>query len=412
MTLQEIKDRLAEIDDRTKELLAKLDEDGLHEEDVEEIIEESKELENEKEGLEKSLKEKQKEIDTKAAELRKKAIGKAAKGVKTFEQEEENPMEKAYTIKSPEYKTAWAKSLMGRELSALDKEVIRKAVGDAITTTSDTFVAADAEHNGINNAGLFIPTDVVLNVFEKLSDQSPFFRDIRKLNVNGNVSVPYLSAADDAQWLAEATPTPNEGAEYKSITLTGMELAKKIVLTWKAAEMTVDGFIDFIIDEITDKMGKAMIASTIYGTGHSYGQPVGATNGLSPVSNGTSAIDAVLKTYAALSADAKKGAKVYISPALALLLVGYATDDGNYPFLNGLTRTALFDIEVDPFLVNNDIVAGNARNYIFNTNTPVRIDRESKITERHVVYGGYAVVDGAPKAGSFAYGQYSDVVSA
>lgn len=411
MTLQEIKDRLAEIEDRTREMLARLDEEGVTAEEIEEIVEESAKLESEKEDLEKSLKEKEKELDDKASELRKKAIGAAAKNVKTFKQEE-NPMEKQYTIKSPEYKTAWAKSLMGRDLTELDNEVIRKAVGDAITTTSDTFVAADTSHNGINNAGLFIPTDVILNVFEKIADASPFFRDIRKLNVNGNVSIPGLDEADDAVWLAEATPTPNEGAKFVTIKLTGKELAKKIVLTWKVAEMTVDGFIDFIVDEITEKMGDAIIESTIYGTGDDYGQPFGATYGLSPITNGSSAVDAILKTYAALSSKAKKGARVYISPALALALVGYSTDDGNYPFLNGLTGTALFDIEVDPYLKNNDILAGNPRNYVWNTNTPVRIDRESKITDRHVIYGGYGIFDGAAKAGSFAYGQYSDVVSA
>lgn len=411
MTLQEIKDRLAEIENRTRELLARLDEDGVTEEEVEEIVEESKELEAEKEDLEKSLKEKQDEISAKAADLRKKAISKAAKGVK-LEQEEPKMEDKKYTIKSPEYKTAWAKKLMGKKLSDLDNEVITKAVGDAITTTSDTFVAADQTHNGINNGGLFVPTDVILGVFERLSEESPFFRDIRKISVNGNVSVPYIDAADDAQWLAETTPTPNEGVKFVFIKLTGKELAKNIVLTWKAEEMTVDGFVEYMIDEITEKMGDAIIESTIYGTGDDYGQPFGATYGLDAITNGTSAVDTILKTYGALGSKAKRGARVYISPAVALLIVGYKTQDGNYPFLNGIDGTALFRIEVDPYLKDNDVLAGNPRNYLWNTNVPVRIDRESKLTDRHVIYGGYGIFDGAAKGGAFAYGQYSDVVSA
>lgn len=409
MTLQEIKDRLAEIENITRESLARLDEEGITDEEVAEIVEENEALEEEKAELEKSLEAEQKKLNDKAAELRKKAISKAAKNAKIIEQEEP-PVEKNYTLKSKEYTKAWAKSLMGRELTELDKEVITKALGDAVTTTSDTYVAAAADAHGINNGGLFIPTEVIVSVFERLSDQSPFFRDCRKFDVNGNVKVPYLGAADDAQWLAEATPTPNEGAEFKAITLTGKELAKKIVLTWKAAEMTVDGFIDYIVDEIVEKMGDAICTAAIYGTGTT--QPVGATNGLTPVTDGSNALDTLLKTYASLSDKAKKGAKAYVSPALGLALIGYTTDDGNYPFINGINRTALFDIEVDPYLANNDAVVGNARNYIWNTNTPIRIDRESKITDRHVIFGGYGVFDGAPKAGAFAYGQYSDVVSA
>ena len=411
MTLQEIKDRLAEIENITRESLARLDEEGITDEEVAEIVEENEALEEEKAELEKSLEAEQKKLNDKAAELRKKAISKAAKNAKFIEQEEP-PVEKNYTIKSKEYTRAWAKSLMGRTLTDFDKEVIEKAIGDAITTTSDTFVASTADTQGINNGGLFVPTEVILGVFDKVAEESPFFRDIRKLAVNGNVSVPYLSAADEAQWLTEATPTPNEGAEYKSVTLTGCELAKNVVLTWKVEAMTVEGFVEFIIDEINEKMGDAIATAAIYGTGADNAQPYGATYGLTPVTDGSSAIDTVLKTYEALSQKARKGAKVYVSSNVGLALVGYATDDGNYPFINGINQTALFRIEVDPYLKDYDVLAGNARNYIWNTNTPLRIDRESTIKDRHVTYGGYGVFDGAPKGGAFAYGQYSDVVSA
>ena len=412
MTIQEMKDRLAEINERTAELLAKLDEDGITEEEVEEIVEESKELDEEKEELEKSLATKQKEIDDAKAELRKKALKGAAKNVKAFKGDD-NKMEtdKKYTIKSEEYKKAWAKSLMGKKLTEDDKDVIEKAIGDAITTTSDTFVAATADTQGINNAGLFVPTDVILGVFEHLADQSPFFRDIRKLAVNGNITIPGLDAADDAQWVAETTPTPNEGAKFKAITITGCELAKNIVLTWKAEEMTVEGFIEFIIEEITEKMGDAICTAAFYGTGADNGQPVGATYGLTAITDGSNPMDAILQTYKALSKDARKGAKAYISTDLGLLLVGYSTDDGNYPFLGGIEKTALFNIEVDPYLKGLDVLCGNPRNYVWNTNVPLRIDRESKVKERNIVYGGYGIFDGAPKGGAFAYGKYSDVVS-
>lgn len=406
MTIQEIKNELASIDDRTKELLARLDDEGVTEEEVEEIVEESKELEGKKTELEKSLKEKEKALDEEKAKLRAKALNGVT--VKTFK--EENKMEKTYTLKSAEYKTAWAKSLMGKALSDFDKEVISKAVGDAITTTSDTFVQADATHNGINNGGLFVPTDVILGVFEKIAEVSPFFRDIRKLNVNGNVELPYLDEADGAQWLAETAPTPNEGFKAVKITLTGKELAKKIVLTWKVAEMTVDGFIDYLIEEINEKMGDAIATAALYGTGET--QPIGATNGLTPVTDGESAMDTILNTYASLSQKAKKGAKAYVSTAVGLALIAYKTTDGNYPYLQGINGTALFSIEVDPYLQNNDIVVGNAKNYIWNTNTAIRIDRESKITDRKVVYGGYGIFDGAPKTGAFAYGQYTETISA
>ena len=120
----------------------------------------------------------------------------------------------------------------------------------------------------------------------------------------------------------------------------------------------------------------------------------------------------ILSSCHALSEKARRGAKAYVSTAVGLALVGYKTTDGNYPYLQGINGTALFGMEVDPYLVNNDIVVGNARNYIWNTNTAIRIDRENKMTDRHVVYGGYGIFDGAPKTGAFSYAQFSNAISA
>ena len=158
--------------------------------------------------------------------------------------------ERKFTIKSPEYRSAWAKTLMGVELDDTEK----RALGDAIGTTSTTFTASAANTQGINNLGLLIPESVRLDWLKMIEQASPIYRDIRKLNVNGNVDFPYLFAADDAEWYAETTTTKNEGQEYKNIKLTGHELAKAIEITWKAESMTVDGFISFLLDELNVKM--------------------------------------------------------------------------------------------------------------------------------------------------------------
>ena len=58
--------------------------------------------------------------------------------------------------------------------------------------------------------------------------------------------MPYLNASDDAKWYAELTDTENEGQEYKTISLTGHELAKQVTVTWKLEAMAVEAFIGFI----------------------------------------------------------------------------------------------------------------------------------------------------------------------
>ena len=90
-------------------------------------------------------------------EQRKAEITKIIKYKEDTEVEEKRTLEQV--LKSPEYRTAWAKKLMKLPDSRFTEEE-KRALGDAITTTDTTFVQSAAETQGINNGGLFIPTTV------------------------------------------------------------------------------------------------------------------------------------------------------------------------------------------------------------------------------------------------------------
>ena len=385
--------RIEEIDSRFKAIKEEL----KNLEDVEEI----RKLNEEVDSLTKEKKDLvAKEERAKVAEqLEKREL--EAKKIE-IDNKEERKMEKKFDLSSKEYRNAWAKKLMNLPEERFTEDE-KRALGDAITTTATEFVASAADTQGINNGGLFIPTSVRMELMELIAKDSPFFNDIRKLAVAGNVDLPYLFAADDSNWYAETTETKNEGMEFKNLQLTGFELAKDIVITWKLEEMAVDSFIEFILDELAEKMGKAIIKAVLYGNGS--GQPTGVTNGLSPVTTGANAIERVLNVYKSLSKDARIGAKVYISTDVNLDIISYKDNNGNYPYLNGIPAVKGFSIEVDPYLQNDDIVAGNPRYYVFNSVSPVRVDKESTIKGRKVTYGAYGIFDGKAKPGYFALGQ-------
>jgi HK97 family phage major capsid protein len=310
--------------------------------------------------------------------------------------EEKEMAERNYNYSSPEYTNVWAKRMMGLELNAEER-----AVGDAVSTTATTFTGADSTHVGVNNAGLLIPEQVQLDMLKIWEDESPFFRDIKKLAVAGNISLPYLYAADDAAWQTEAVNTKNEGQEFREITLTGHELAKAVVITWKVEKMAVAAFIPFITAELAAKMGKAIMTAAWYGTGS--GQPTGALLGLSATTGGDP-IAAIVASYKALSADMRKGAKVYISTDIEADIIGDADGNGNYPFLAGLPRVSNLTVEVDPFLAAADIAVGNPQNYIWNFVEPVSIDAEKTVIGRKTTYAAYAIADGKPYPGAFTKG--------
>ena len=321
------------------------------------------------------------------------------KELKEIRKEEKQEMRKE--INDAEYRSAWAKVTMGRKDLT---EAEQRALGDAVTTTATTFVAADADHQGVNNGGLFIPKSVRMELMDIIEHMLPFFRDIRKMSINGNVDLPYFFEGDDANWYTELNDTTNEGNEYRNLQLTGWELAKDVVVTWKVEEMATEDFIAFILEELSHKMGVALINAVIYGDGSN--KPTGVLNGLTPVTSGVTPIDNIIATYNSLSADARVGAKVYVSTNVKVSMIGYKDQNGNYPFLQGINGTDLFTIETEPFLRNYDIIVGNPRYYILNENTPMRIERERSVKGRKVTFGGYAIYDGKAKPGAFAKGQY------
>lgn len=294
---------------------------------------------------------------------------------------------------------AFAKKLMGQNLT----EEETRALGDAVGTTATTYVASASDTQGINNLGLYIPKSIRLELEERARLESPIYNGIRKLRVRGNVDVPYLYAADNAAWYVELTNTANEKQEHKAVTLVGRELAKNIEITWKVDQMTPEGLIDFLVDELYEKMYKAKVTAIIYGTGTTYNQPSGITLGLDAVTTGATPIDTIADTKATLGEDAKVGAGVYVSPAVADAIRYYKNSEGNYPFLAGLPT----GIVEDPYLANNDIIVGNLRNYVWNEQEEIRIDRDINMPKRTVIYGAYQVCDGGAKVGAFAYGQYT-----
>lgn len=399
MTKQEIENKKTELrskinEAKTEEELAELRKQA---EDLNKEVPEDESLDN---GAITHEEERALLADVDNLEQRKAEITKIIKYKEEEKVEEKRTL--AQVLESPEYRTAWAKKLMGRPEKDFTTEE-KRALGDAITTTDTTFVASDADTQGINNGGLFIPKSVRSDIMEIIVDSSPIFRDVRKLNVAGNVDLPYLKEADDAEWYTELKDTKNEGQEYATLQLTGWELAKDVEITWKLEQMAVESFIPFIVEELAAKMGIALVNAIIYGDGAN--KPKGITKDLSPIKKGDTPVDRITEAYKSLSKEARRGAKAYISTDVNIDIVSYKDNNGNYPFLQGIATNKLVPVEVDPYLKDSDIIVGNCRNYILNEVTPVRVDKEIKVKPRRIVYGGYAIYDGVARPNYFAYSQ-------
>ncbi len=397
--MNKILKRMNEIRSRQAEIRALLEGDGAV--DMEAITSELAELETEFRGL----------------EQRRNALDGLNQGDGAIPSPIANPIvggneQRAAVITrdnvlgSAEYRSAWAKSLMCRPLT----ENEQRAVDVALTTTATTFVAGTENADGVNNGGLFIPESVNMALMEAIGLVSPLFRDAAKTAVPGVIKFPYRVSGSGADNQTEGTENADGAVRWAELTLGISEISETIRVTWKLEAMSVDGFIDYIIQELTEQVQDAAVTALIYGSGNN--EMSGITeNAIESTYSGDvlTAISAALKV---LPTKKKIGAKLYVSNAIVETISFMKDDEGRYVYTpinsEGVKSLATYAVEVDPYLHDNDFVIGNmGRYYRMNTSEALSITKDVSGKNRINDYTGYMLLGGAAQPDSLVYGTKS-----
>ena len=119
--------------------------------------------------------------------------------------EAETPVAKAWA--SEEYKNAWAKTLMGRQLSNKEKETYQ-LVNESYTHTTE-------------NTSIVIPKSVSRGIWELAGEIYPYFGEVTKTYINGLLSMIQDDTSSEAKWYDEATETEEGKETLKEFTLKG-----------------------------------------------------------------------------------------------------------------------------------------------------------------------------------------------
>ena len=252
---EEIKTRLAEIEERSNVINTELETDGA---DLDALQEEARSLAEERARLNKELEE-LKEEAAKAEEARK-AVENGAGTTK-----EENMEEKTMTIEelrsSSEYVEAYADYLKSEILGKPDDTEVR-----ALLTTNATAATGYVP----------VPTlvdDIVRHAWENENILSR----VKKTGFKGNVKVAFELSADGAYIHLEGSSAPTEEA----LTLGIVELKPANIKKWisvsdEMIETTGEGFLRYVYEELAYQVMKKLsydvvgdIADAIYTTNQS-----------------------------------------------------------------------------------------------------------------------------------------------
>lgn len=307
----------------------------------------------------------------------------------------------AQAWKSEEYKTAWAKKLMGQPLSRTESETF-SMVNEAYTHTT-------------KNTGIVIPETVARGIWEMAGESYPYFGDITKTYVNGLLTIIQEDTSSDAEWYEEEQKTEDGKETFKEYKLSGCELSRAITVSWKLKEMAMEDFIPYIQRKMAKKMGAAAGYGVTHGAGHKAGpgkpEPIGTVTALLAEEGTPQVVEYAsgsIPTYEDIVTARSKvksgygdGLAVYANSITIWTKLAMVQDANKRPlFVSDVTCQGQFRIlgmvvKEDDSMDDGEILFSNAYSgYHLNINKEVSMMAEDHVKGRTTDYVSYGIMDG------------------
>ena len=390
--------RLKEIMDRKAEIRSMLE--GEEEVNVKEVQEELRQLQEEEQKI---IEKRQLAESINVGQVEAREIPKPKEEAQP--KAEVRNMKWNEAIETQEYRSAWAKDMMGQNLSNEERELFNKVNDEYREFTHTT-----------SNTQVLIPKTVAAGIWRRAEEQYPLWADVRKMRVTGTLSMLRSDGnAVDARWYTEDQKVDTDKLGFGTMELTGCELAKAIQVTWKLKKMALPEFEAYIIREIGDRMGISL-STAVYtgkgkpGSGQTFKpEPYGIKTRLAAES-GTPQV----KTYSGdisyrdltgvmsgIHSSYVNGAVIYANNSTIWNQLANIVDEMGRPLFvadvqaGGVGRIFGKTIKPDAGMPDGEIMLANVdAGYIANINEDITMYREEHVRERLTDYMGYAIVDG------------------
>jgi len=196
-------------------------------------------LESEARSIKEEL-ERRKAEAAKDAETRRKVAEGDGEKRKDFRQEEKKEMN--YGIETKEYRDAWVKKLIGREMSA-------------------------EERTALTSASAVIPTMTVNAVWDKLVKPAELLSRVDVSRFPTYVRFPVATTVNSATSQAVGTSITESSDVVSYVDLIPNEYVKLLTVGADIEHMAIDAIHDWIVDNITGKIREAINSDILIGNG-------------------------------------------------------------------------------------------------------------------------------------------------
>ena len=300
---------------------------------------------------------------------------------------------------SAEYRSAFYKSLMGKELNAVERVAFNRAM--ELEKRSDAYTTS-------GNTPVIIPTTTLNEVVKKARTMGGLIAECRAFNVPSKISVPVATPASKAVWNTEGAEVATEQPTIAGVSFDPNEIIKVFSISNKVRTMSVDAFEAYLTEELTNCVMECLADGIVNGSGS--GQGTGIETGIT-WNEGTNLLTTTALTFqnitnviAKLKRGYSKGAKFAMNNATLYNSV-YGLMDGNKRpvFVQNAQDDSVgkilgFEVVVDDNIKDNEIFFGNFNYYGYNMPNGIAVEAstQSSFKSGKVDYRGMAIADCKP----------------
>lgn len=376
MNLEELRNRLNEINAELNGLMEQLDGDGDGDEGTrmtgEEIEARGEELAEEKRGILAKIRIEERRINLRnAAEFGTPIF--SPQGNDSQRGTNKN-MTRAEMIASEEYRSAFYANLRG-EATEEQRSALLTAGTDAIA----------------------IPKALDDKIWDNIYTDHPILGDIdiKRTGVILEVTKHTKVKAGKAGKVEEGTAATLEDNEFVKVTLVGQDYAKTVELTYAAAKMSQGALEDYLATEVANSMGEAL-ATEIFAKMKTDLGAAAVT-----VAKGK---NLTFADFCKAVGSVQRGTnlKVYASRAKKFeQIVGMVDTAGQPVFRDGCTLG--YDVKEDA-AAGDDIFIVDTSKFVLNMVQDIMIENDRDIKNHKIIISGYARAEGCMRdAGAGAY---------
>lgn len=327
-----------------------------------------------------TLKEERKGIMAKA-EQRKKITGDIAnmKDVTVIEKfedkEERGKVKEDLTAQSVEYRNAFLKSLIGEELSEVEKRAF-------VHTTENT--------------GVVIPEELQNKIYSTMEEAHPLLKDVQVLRTGAVLSIAKHVSIDagDAAVVGEGVANDDEQNTFVNVTLSGKDFSKHVDFSYRLGKMAIPAFEQYLVKEIADRIGAAMtrdIVAQIKGDLHT-------GNNVAAAVPGTLALGDILKGLSTLKKAGR--VNVYVNNSTFYgAIASMEGAEGKLSFIPNMQDSISGQllgkgIKEEDALAEGEVLILDPSQFIFNVVQDIMIERDKDIKKHVHTLAGFAIAEG------------------